>query len=148
MIGFPYGTASSRVRPGGGRRGQLHGGRRGDRRRAAIAVRVDPATRARAGRPPLPSGRATRRPHGCRLPAPGRLPVGRLAGMPLVTTPAGTSTRDLLDRALAAANVVPLIAVETSQREAIAPLVLGGAGTSFLPRPMADALAAQGAVVA
>ena len=62
--------------------------------------------------------------------------------------PAGTSTRDLLDRALAAARVVPLIAVETSQREAIAPLVLGGAGTSFLPRSMADTLAAQGAVVA
>ncbi|HYL51240.1 MAG TPA: LysR family transcriptional regulator [Acidimicrobiia bacterium] len=87
-------------------------------------------------------------PPGTRLPAPGRLPVGRLAGVPLVTTPAGTSTRDLLDRALAAARVVPLIAVETSQREAIAPLVLGGAGTSFLPRSMADALAAQGAVVA
>jgi DNA-binding transcriptional LysR family regulator len=87
-------------------------------------------------------------PPGTRLPAPGRLPVARLAGMPLVTTPAGTSTRDLLDRALAAASVVPLIAVETSQREAIAPLVLGGAGTSFLPRPMADALAGQGAVVA
>jgi len=87
-------------------------------------------------------------PPGTRLPAPGRLPVGRIAGMPLVTTPAGTSTRDLLDRALAAARVVPLIAVETSQREAIAPLVLGGAGTSFLPRSMADALAAQGAVVA
>src|SRR5947209_8637413 len=87
-------------------------------------------------------------PPGTRLPAPGRLPVGRLAGMPLVTTPAGTSTRDLLDRALAAARVVPLIAVETSQREAIAPLVLGGAGTSFLPRSMADTLAAQGAVVA
>ncbi len=87
-------------------------------------------------------------PPGTRLPAPGRLPVGRLAGMPLVATPAGTSTRDLLDRALADASVAPLIAVETSQREAIAPLVLGGAGTSFLPRPMADALAAQGAVVA
>jgi DNA-binding transcriptional LysR family regulator len=87
-------------------------------------------------------------PPGTRLPAPGRLPVGRLAGMPLVATPAGTSTRDLLDRALAAASVAPLIAVETAQREAIAPLVLGGAGTSFLPRPMADALAVQGAVVA
>ena len=41
-----------------------------------------------------------------------------------------------------------MIAVETSQREAIAPLVLGGAGTSFLPRSLADALGAQGAVVA
>ena len=87
-------------------------------------------------------------PPGTKLPAPGRLPVAALAGMPLVTTPPGTSTRDLLDRALAAARVVPTVAVETSQREAIAPLVLGGAGTSFLPRPMADALGDQGAVVA
>ena len=87
-------------------------------------------------------------PPGTQLPAPGRLPVGRLAGMPLVATPAGTSTRDLLDRALAAAAVAPLIAVEISQREAIAPLVLRGAGTSFLPWSMAEALGAQGAVVA
>jgi DNA-binding transcriptional LysR family regulator len=87
-------------------------------------------------------------PPGTKLTAPGRLPVARLAGMPLVTTPPGTSTRDLLDRALTAAGVAPMVAVETSQREAIAPLVLGGAGTSFLPRPMADALGAQGAIVA
>jgi len=83
-----------------------------------------------------------------RLAAPGRLPVARLRGMPLVTTPPGTSTRDLLDRALASAGVDPVIAVETSQREAIAPLVLSGAGTSFLPARLAAPLAAQGAVVA
>jgi DNA-binding transcriptional LysR family regulator len=87
-------------------------------------------------------------PPGTRLPAPGRLPVARLEGMPLITTPPGTSTRKLLDRALAAATVAPVIAVETAQREAIAPLVLGGAGTSFLPRATADELGAQGAVVA
>jgi LysR family transcriptional regulator, carnitine catabolism transcriptional activator len=87
-------------------------------------------------------------PPGTRLPAPGRLPVSALAGMPLVATPPGKSTRDLLDRALAAASVAPFIAVEVSQREAIAPLVLNGAGTSFLPRPMAESLAAQGVVVA
>jgi LysR family transcriptional regulator, carnitine catabolism transcriptional activator len=83
-----------------------------------------------------------------RLAASGRLPVARLRGMPLVTTPPGTSTRDLLDRALASAGVEALIAVETSQREAIAPLVLSGAGTSFLPARLAEPLAAQGAVVA
>jgi DNA-binding transcriptional LysR family regulator len=82
------------------------------------------------------------------LPAPGRLPVGRLRDMPLVMTPRGLSTRDLLDRALATAGVEPLIAVETSQREAISPLVLGGAGTSFLPAGQARALGEQGAVVA
>ena len=83
-----------------------------------------------------------------RLATSGRLPVARLRGMPLVTTPPGTSTRDLLDRALASAGVEPVIAVETSQREAIAPLVLGGAGTSFLPAALAEPLAKQGAVVA
>lgn len=83
-----------------------------------------------------------------RLAATGRLPVTRLRGMPLVTTPPGTSTRDLLDRALASAGVDPHIAVETSQREAIAPLVLSGAGTSFLPARLAEPLAAQGAVIA
>ena len=83
-----------------------------------------------------------------RLAASGRLPVARLRGMPLVTTPPGTSTRDLLDRALASAGVEAVIAVETSQREAIAPLVLSGAGTSFLPARLAAPLAAQGAVVA
>src|SRR5205814_5581655 len=83
-----------------------------------------------------------------RLATAGRLPVARLRGMPLVTTPPGTSTRDLLDRALASAGVDPVIAVETSQREAIAPLVLGGAGTSFLPARLAEPLAKQGAVVA
>jgi LysR family transcriptional regulator, carnitine catabolism transcriptional activator len=87
-------------------------------------------------------------PPGTRLPAPGRLPIGRLRELPLVVTPQGLSIRDLLDRALAAAEVEPVIAVETSQREAIAPLVLGGAGTSFLPAALAEPLAAQGAVVA
>jgi DNA-binding transcriptional LysR family regulator len=87
-------------------------------------------------------------PPGTKLSAPGRLPVGRLRDMPLVMTPRGLSTRDLLERALASAGVEPVIAVETSQREAIAPLVLAGAGTSFLPAGLAEPLGAQGAVVA
>ncbi len=87
-------------------------------------------------------------PPGTKLPVPGRLPIAHLGEQPLVATPAGTSMRDLVDRALATAAVQPRIAVETSQREAIAPLVLGGAGTSFLPRGLAENLTAQGAVVA
>jgi LysR family carnitine catabolism transcriptional activator len=83
-----------------------------------------------------------------RLPASGRLSLAKLRDMPLVTTPRGLSTRDLLDRALAEAGVEPVIAVETSQREAIPPLVLAGAGTTFLPAALAKPLAAQGAVVA
>lgn len=87
-------------------------------------------------------------PPGTALPVPGRLPVAHLAGMPLVATPPGTSTRDLVERALASAAVAPVVAVETSQREVIAPLVLSGAGTCFLPSALADTVGAQGAVVA
>ena len=87
-------------------------------------------------------------PPGTLVPANGRLPIARLAEMPLVATPPGTSMRDLVDQALASAGLVAEIAVETGQREAIAPLVLGGAGASFLPRPTAETLASQGIVVA
>jgi DNA-binding transcriptional LysR family regulator len=87
-------------------------------------------------------------PPGTQLAQSGRLPVSKLAGVPLIATPPGTSTRDLVERALASAGVGPNIVVETSQREALAPLVLAGAGTSFLPRNMAEGLAGQGVVVA
>jgi DNA-binding transcriptional LysR family regulator len=76
------------------------------------------------------------------------LPVTELARLPLVTLPTGTSSRRLLDAALAAAGASPRIAVETDQREALIPLVLAGAGASILPSPMAEGAARQGAVVA
>jgi len=78
----------------------------------------------------------------------GRLPVRRLAEMPLITTPVGTATRRLLDDACAAAGVSPTVAVETGHREALLPLVLAGAGTTFLPSPRARIATAEGAVVA
>jgi len=78
----------------------------------------------------------------------GAVPLAELADQPLVTTPPGTSTRRLIDEALAAAGVAPTIAVETDHREAIAPLVVAGAGVSLLPRRLALAsAAATGAVV-
>jgi DNA-binding transcriptional LysR family regulator len=86
-------------------------------------------------------------PPGTPVP-PGRLPVARLAGLPLVTTPPGTSTRTLLETTLAGAGVEATVAVEISHREAILPLVLAGAGTSFLPEPLAADAASRGAVVA
>jgi DNA-binding transcriptional LysR family regulator len=69
------------------------------------------------------------------------------AAMPLVATPPGTSTRRLLDRAVARAGSEPTIAVETSTREAMLPLVLAGAGTALLPAGLAADAAARGAVV-
>jgi DNA-binding transcriptional LysR family regulator len=68
--------------------------------------------------------------------------------MPLVTLPPGTSSRRLLDHALAAAGATPRIAVETDQREALVPLVLAGAGATILPRAMAETARRLGAVVA
>ncbi|MEZ5407789.1 MAG: LysR substrate-binding domain-containing protein [Acidimicrobiales bacterium] len=77
-----------------------------------------------------------------------RLAVSDFADLPLVATPRGTATRDLIDHAFAGAALKPTIAVETDQREAILPLVLAGAGTCVLPGPLADRARDQGAVVA
>ncbi len=79
---------------------------------------------------------------------PQRLDLHALARHPLVTLPAGTSTRNTLDDAFAAAGADPTIAVETDQREAVVPLVLAGAGAAVVPAPMAEVARVQGAVVA
>jgi LysR family transcriptional regulator, carnitine catabolism transcriptional activator len=70
-----------------------------------------------------------------------------LARTPLVLSPPGTSTRILLEEALAAVGVTPQIAVETAAREAIIPLVLAGAGAALLPAPLASEARRRGAQV-
>jgi DNA-binding transcriptional LysR family regulator len=87
-------------------------------------------------------------PPGTRIGRGNRLPVARLASMALVATPPGTSTRRLVDEAMASADIRTRIAVETDQREAILPLVLGGAGTTFLPAPLAAEAGRRGAIIA
>jgi DNA-binding transcriptional LysR family regulator len=87
------------------------------------------------------------RPPGSEIPASGRLAVRQLAGVPFVTTPLGTSSRALVERTLARAGLSPLVLVETEQREALLPLVLAGAGTALLPRPLAAEAASRGAVI-
>lgn len=77
-----------------------------------------------------------------------RVSITRLARWPLVATPPGTSTRQLIDDAFARADATADIAVETDHREALLPLVLAGAGVSFLPEPQARRAGDQGAVVA
>jgi DNA-binding transcriptional LysR family regulator len=77
----------------------------------------------------------------------GPLPAADLAAHPIVATPRGTSTRELLDDAFAAARVQPQIAVVTAQREAVLPLVLAGAGATLLAEPVAANAARLGAVV-
>jgi LysR family transcriptional regulator, carnitine catabolism transcriptional activator len=70
-----------------------------------------------------------------------------LAHTPLVVSPPGTSTRILLEQALAAVDVTPQIAVVTTAREAIVPLVLAGAGAALLPAPFAREAQRRGAIV-
>jgi DNA-binding transcriptional LysR family regulator len=82
------------------------------------------------------------------LPRRRAVPVTWFAARPLVATRVGTSSRDLLDAALARAGAELTVAVESGQREAIVPLVLAGAGSALLPEPIARTAAAQGAVVA
>ncbi len=77
-----------------------------------------------------------------------RLPVERLADVPLLVTPVGTSTRRLVDESLRRASVEPVVAVESDHREVIVPLVLAGAGAALLPEPLARTAAAQGASTA
>jgi DNA-binding transcriptional LysR family regulator len=77
----------------------------------------------------------------------GAVPLETLAQTPFVVSPAGTSTRTLLEDALAAVGITPNIAVETAAREAIIPLVLADAGAALLPTPLADEAARRGATI-
>jgi len=73
--------------------------------------------------------------------------IDRLGSTPLVLTPRGSSLGDLVVGALRSAGVEPSVAVETAQRDALIPLVLAGAGTTFLPTQLADAARRLGATV-
>ncbi|GAB3140616.1 LysR family transcriptional regulator [Microbispora hainanensis] len=77
-----------------------------------------------------------------------RLTISEVAELDLVTTPQGTTTRTVVEQALAGASVPLRIAVETTHRAAIVPLVLAGAGAALLPRPMAEEAARQGTRIA
>jgi DNA-binding transcriptional LysR family regulator len=86
------------------------------------------------------------------LPSDSEVPDGvlapsALADIPLVVSPPGTSTRLLLDQALAAAHITPRIAVQTCAREAIVPLVLAGAGAALLPAALAQEAHRRGALI-
>jgi DNA-binding transcriptional LysR family regulator len=79
---------------------------------------------------------------------PGRpLALRSLGTTPLVLTAPGTSVREVVEAAFGRAGVDPMVVVETAQRDALVPLVLAGAGTTFLPAGVAEAAASLGAVV-
>jgi len=108
-------------------------------------------------RPADPSGLTVRRagtqdlvavlPPGSPIPS-GPLPLTALLNWPLVVAPPGTSSRRILEEALGRRGSRLRIAVETAQRDAIVPLVLGGAGAAVLPAKVAQAAVDFGAVVA
>jgi LysR family transcriptional regulator, carnitine catabolism transcriptional activator len=77
----------------------------------------------------------------------GPLALERLAGVALVATPLGTSTRAIIESAFAGIAIRPDVRVEIDQREAILPLVLNGAGAAFLPRRLAEEAENRGASV-
>ncbi len=70
-----------------------------------------------------------------------------LAGLPLVTTPPGTSTRRALDQVLATIGRTPIVAVETELRESVVPLVLAGAGAALVPDGLAASALRRGATL-
>ena len=86
-------------------------------------------------------------PPGTQRPAAPVRPA-ELARLPLILTPPGTSGRDLVDTWLADKGYEPTVAVETTQREAVLPLVLAGAGAALLPAASARLAQAAGALVA
>jgi DNA-binding transcriptional LysR family regulator len=73
--------------------------------------------------------------------------LAELAKLRFVATPQGTATRSVLDDALRRVGLAPEIAVETTHRAMIVPLVLEGAGAALLPKSMAEDARAKGAVV-
>jgi LysR family transcriptional regulator, carnitine catabolism transcriptional activator len=77
----------------------------------------------------------------------GPLAMADVLALPLVTTPVGTSNRRVLDDACAAVDGTPRVAVETTSREALVPLVLAGAGATLLPGPLALDAERRGATV-
>lgn len=88
-------------------------------------------------------------PPGTPTRSSARITLDELAGLPLVTTPPGTSSRRVLEDAFTAAGLpVPTPAVETWHRELLGPLVRSGRAATILPGPLAARAESEGAVVA
>jgi DNA-binding transcriptional LysR family regulator len=77
--------------------------------------------------------------HARSLARDGRVPLERLAELPLITAPEGASSHVQLARALAdvGAELDPVIV--TDHRDSITALVTAGAGAAVLPRSIAEA---------
>ncbi|WP_210650288.1 LysR family transcriptional regulator [Nocardioides sp. SYSU D00065] len=80
--------------------------------------------------------------------APASVSVADVSTHGLISTPAGTAMRTLLDEQLAASGSSAEVEVETAHVASVVPLVLARAGATILPRGMAALAAAQGARIA
>jgi LysR family carnitine catabolism transcriptional activator len=76
------------------------------------------------------------------------LALADLEGTPFVVAPPGTSTFRLLQEGFDAFRGAPSVAVVTSQRDAILPLVVAGAGAALVPEALAQTARGLGAVTA
>jgi DNA-binding transcriptional LysR family regulator len=79
-----------------------------------------------------------------------RRPVAHadLAGLPMIVPSGALEYYGGLALQIAPPNPGPVVAVETESRQALIPLVLAGAGFTFLPRALAEGAARQDVVVA
>ncbi|MBB1037667.1 LysR family transcriptional regulator [Dietzia natronolimnaea] len=75
------------------------------------------------------------------------VPLAALDGVPFVTGEQNTTTRVWIASELAACGAEPWISVEASQRGAVQPLVLNGAGMAIVPLRIALEAHEQGAVI-
>jgi len=81
--------------------------------------------------------------HARSLARRGRVPIERLAELPLITAPEGASSHEQLARALAAGGAELEPVVVTDHRDSIVPLVQAGAGAAVLPRGIAEATTSE-----
>lgn len=71
-----------------------------------------------------------------------------LAGMPMIVPTGVYEYYGGLALKITSADQAPIVAVETESRQALLPLVLAGAGFTFLPRALAEGATRQGVVMA
>jgi DNA-binding transcriptional LysR family regulator len=81
--------------------------------------------------------------HARSLARRGRVPLARLAELPLITAPEGAASHEQLARALAAAGSDLEPVIVTDHRDSIVPLVMAGAGAAVLPRGIAEATTSE-----
>ena len=84
---------------------------------------------------------------GAWTPRQDPVPLAQLADVPLLLPPEGAPVREAVEAAFAAAGAAPRVAVECGHLEALANMVMEGAGAAFFPAAFAEAWGRAGALV-